>query len=133
MGSLADLNTYSATTVDFTADDTDISITQNVAFNLPYITYDLARSIGSTPTAGALIDITHPNCTVAFPNIANATNTLTVTTVSATNTTISGMKTFQDWTSSFCVATCSTTSSTIVTVFSDVGSTEEFTVTVNAS
>jgi len=133
MGSLADLNTYSATTVTFTTTDLDISIDTGVAFNVPYITYDLAKTIGSSATAGALIDITHPNCTVAFPNIANATNTLTVTNVSSTNTTISGMKTFQDWTSSFCVATCSAASTTITNVFKDVGATADFTLTVNAT
>ena len=133
MSTLADLNTYSSTSVNFDTTDLDISIDTGVAFNVPYITYDLAKTIGSSATAGALIDITHPDCTVAFPNIANATNTLTVTVVSPTNTTISGMKTFQDWTSSFCVATCSAASTTITNVFKDVGATADFTLVVNAT
>ena len=131
--SLSALNTYSSSSVTFDTTDLDISIDQNVAFNVPYITYDLAKSIGSSATAGALIDITHPNCTISFPNVAQATNTLTVTVVSPTNTTISGMKTFQDWTSSYAVANCSTTSTTITSVFSDIGQTADFTLTVNAT
>lgn len=131
MSSLTELNTYSATGVDYTPQDTDISISAGVEFDVPYITWDLARSIGNTATSNARVTITHPNTTLSFPNLGQAQNSLTVSNVSATVTSVSGMQTYQDWTASFAIGNCTANSQTFTTVFSDHADSANITITVN--
>ena len=131
MATLADLNTYSSNSVDYTAQDQDISVTAGVSFSVPVITWDLARSIGNTTGNGALITITHPDCTLTFPNINQAVSNLTVSNISANVTSISGMQSFVDWSAAYIVANCTADTTTLTTVFSDVGDTGNLTITIN--
>ena len=132
MSSLTELNTYSLTTVNYDTTDVQINITANVAFTLPYITWVLARTIGSVSPNGAIVTITHPaTTTFSFPNIAQAENTLTVTTVSSTITTISGMKQFQDWAASYAVATSTVATATITVKTEDIATSANITIVVD--
>jgi hypothetical protein len=131
MATLASLNSYAATSVTYTPQDLEIPITAGVPFAFPYITWDLARTIGNTSVSNAKITLTHPNTTLAFPNIGEAINTITISNISPTQTTISGMDGYQDWAAVYAIANCSANTATYTAVFSDAANSANITITIN--
>lgn len=131
MATLAALNSYAATAVTYTPQDLDIAITAGVPFAFPYITWDLARTIGNTAASNAKITLTHPNTTLEFPNIGDAVSNITISNVSSTVTTISGMDGYQDWAAVYARANCSANTATYTAVFSDAANSANITITIN--
>lgn len=101
MGTLASLNSYANTSITFTVTTQTTSRTVGQSFTSPVMTWDVIRQLGPLSGSGVRIDYnvtTAPaNTTVTFPNIAQATHTLTTSTPSAGVYRIQGMLDILDY------------------------------------
>ena len=93
--SIADLNTFSGTTLTYTIPEQQVSLANATAsFNSPYLTWNWVRSLGSLTGNGVSItyDVSSSTgATIAFNSTSFSNNTLTTTNPSTGVYTVSGI------------------------------------------